>query len=50
MQAGDVIQKVNGKSVDLVDAIVAALEQDRSKLEVQVQRGAGSYTGSLSGK
>ena len=50
LQAGDVIQKVNGKSVDSVDAIVAALEQDRSKLEVQVQRGAGSYTGSLSGK
>jgi S1-C subfamily serine protease len=49
LKAGDVIREVNGKSVDSVETIVAALERDRSKVEIQVRRGEGSYTGSLSG-
>ncbi|MFV8755189.1 trypsin-like peptidase domain-containing protein [Nannocystaceae bacterium ST9] len=48
LAAGDVIREINGKSVDSVEAIVAALEADRSKLEVEVGRGEGSFTGSLS--
>jgi serine protease Do len=48
LQVGDVIHEVNGKAVDSVEAIVAALERSRSKVEVEVRRGQGSYTGSLS--
>jgi serine protease Do len=48
LQAGDVIVEVNGKSVDSVDAIAAALEGQRGKVEIEVQRGKGSYVGSLS--
>lgn len=48
LKAGDVIREVNGKKVDSVEAIAAALESQRGKLEVEVQRGSGSYVGSLS--
>ncbi len=46
LQAGDVIRKINGQPVDSVESIIAALERDRSKAEVEVGRGSGSYTGS----
>jgi serine protease Do len=48
LQVGDVIREVNGKQVDSVETIVAALERSRSKVDVEVRRGQGSYTGSLS--
>lgn len=50
LRSGDVIREVNGQKVDSVEAIIAALERDRSKVEVEVGRGEGSFIGSLSSK
>ncbi len=44
LQAGDVIERVNGKDVGSVGDIATALEGDRSGVEVRVRRGQGSHT------
>jgi serine protease Do len=50
LRSGDVIREINGRKVDSIEAIIAALERDRSKVEVEVGRGEGSFVGSLSSK
>ena len=48
LRAGDLIQTVNGDPVSSVDEVLAALESDRGRASVEVERGAGRHTASIS--
>jgi serine protease Do len=48
LRQGDVIERVNGKSVDSVVEIFTALEADRSSAKVEVTRGKGKHTAEIS--
>ncbi|MFO7565080.1 MAG: trypsin-like peptidase domain-containing protein [Enhygromyxa sp.] len=48
LRSGDVIERVNGKSIGSIAEIVGALEGDRSKAEVTVKRGKGRHMAVIS--
>lgn len=47
LREGDVIQRVNGKSIQSVVEIFTALEADRSHAQVEVKRGSGKHTAEI---
>jgi serine protease Do len=48
LRQGDLIERVNGKSVGSVVEIFTALEGDRSHAKVEVSRGNGKHTAEIS--
>ncbi|KIG17221.1 HtrA protease/chaperone protein [Enhygromyxa salina] len=48
LRAGDVIERINGKGVSSVAAIIASLEGERGRAQVEVRRGSGRHTAEIS--
>ncbi|PRP95208.1 trypsin-like peptidase domain-containing protein [Enhygromyxa salina] len=48
LRAGDVIERVNGKGISSVAAIIASLESNRSQAKVEVRRGSGRHSAVIS--
>ncbi|PRQ01050.1 putative periplasmic serine endoprotease DegP-like precursor [Enhygromyxa salina] len=48
LRQGDVLERINGKTVSSVIEIIAALEADRSHAKVDVRRGSGRHTAVVS--